>query len=526
MKDVFFLTRQILGYRLTRNKEASEEAVLVQQFLSFGSIFVVADPNTGAADWKSKQFGICTQDKCLRLYIEKEDAEWYAKDVGSVLPDKTPMVMQISAKMAQELIADYAQKAFIDKVLLCGKSPISAPVQLSHFTREVTRESPSTIMTEPAPPVPVVVVPQSGLKLVEEVKQALDSSLAADRRKIDPGQVFENLHSLISKLLQVNGIDMAELDKQLGLQDGFTKQFCSNLLNDNTPKKIVMDYLRYFGLLEYLNLFKGQCSELSQELKSSSKIDTLEIKGANVRTTERFKLISLRRGKDYNGAYVYQLLFRSDAREITTISSSHFNMVVGKDYELDGVSPLDEGTVSKVSVKNAAEARPSAIPTAEEEAAALEALERKSQEKKTGIPSQRQVPDGSAKDARSAGRNRYIAETPEEKMQREQNEIIGYIIKTEGCNSQDAKRKLEPLEGHPEAIASFAKYLKDGKPGPYAVRGYTPKKLMHELHYSPYEAYCMLAELEAKPKETLQRLKYRATDPQYQKPTPQKKQSE
>lgn len=41
--------------------------------------------------------------------------------------------------------------------------------------------------------------------------------------------------------------------------------------------------------------------------------------------------------------------------------------------------------------------------------------------------------------------------------------------------------------------------------------------LMHDLHYSPYEAYLIMAELESKPQETLQKLKYRKSDPQYQK---------
>ena len=41
---------------------------------------------------------------------------------------------------------------------------------------------------------------------------------------------------------------------------------------------------------------------------------------------------------------------------------------------------------------------------------------------------------------------------------------------------------------------------------------------MNKLYYGPYDAYVMLAGLERDPKKTQEILKYRETDPQYQKP--------
>lgn len=518
LKDSFFLTRQILAYRLSSLKEEREEAALVQQFLSVGTIYVVADANTTTKDWEAREFGICTQNKTIRLFLCEEDAVNYAFKVGAVLQKKTPMTMKVTSTMIQSVIGDYAQKQFIDRVSICGHSPIRVEVSLSPFVKDYKKESSSTIMSEPvSTPVmqPASVETQNDLQLVDIVRQTLSAPTAAERRKLDQGQQFENFHTLLAKLIQVNGLDMSALDATMGVPAGYTKQLCSDLVSDAIPKAILMNYLKYFGLSEYLNLFTKQCSELTAELKANPKVDVYNIKSANIHTKERFKLLSIRRGKDANHAYVYQLILESKSRKITTIVSTCFNFVQGKDYEIGGLMPLDDS--STVSTRNAAEAGPSPLPSEDEEAAILGKLEQETKERRFKTPTQKSSEPEKKKDARNTGYNRYIDETAEEKTGRELNEILGYIIKTQGCNSQEGKRKLKPLEGHEQTIAAFATYLKDGKAGSYAVRGYTPKKLMHELHYSPYEAFCLLTELEDNPKDTLQRLKYRETDPQYQR---------
>ncbi len=43
---------------------------------------------------------------------------------------------------------------------------------------------------------------------------------------------------------------------------------------------------------------------------------------------------------------------------------------------------------------------------------------------------------------------------------------------------------------------------------------------MRKLNFTPVEAFTILADLRSKPQETLQMLKYRETDPQYQKQKP------
>lgn len=553
MKDIGFMTRQILGFRLDKTKDPTAEAALIQQFISFGPIYVVADPDTKAADWVAKSFAIHTEGETLRLYVDKDAAELKAANIKSVLPDGSFMVMKISSQMAKSLVADYAQKKFINSIWLCGRAPVAVKVGVSSLVKDIRRESPSTIMSETTVSEPIeashfdaepfkgkISAPEpfssdapemseisafllpntADLVLINEIKMVLDMPAASDRRQLDPGDNYTNLSKMIEKVIQKNGIDMQALDLKLGLQPGFTKQLCGNQTSNKTPKKIVIDYLRYFGLSKYLYVFKKQCAEVAEELeRHPNGIDAYTIQKTTPKTEERFTLQAVNRATYNNEAYIYQLVFVNNLRKVSVLSSTNFGMIVGKEYELCGVSPMLNA--SKSTPKNAATAKPTGSgATADEESAILEALEKKERERKYGEPSQRQAnPDQAEQDRRGKGKNRYM-ETEEEKKEREISTILAYIIKTEGCNVQDARRKLVPIEDHAKTVTSFAKYIETGKGGAYSERGWTPKKLMSDLRFSPYEAFCVMANLEDKPKETLQMLKYRQTDPQYQKGKP------
>lgn len=553
MKDIGFMTRQILGFRLENTKDPAAEAALIQQFLAFGSIYVVADPDTRDEDWSAKSFGIHTEGEAIRLYADKNAAELKATTIGSVLSDGTPMVMKISSNMAKSLVADYAQKNFIHRIWLCGRAPIAVNVGIIPIVKEIHRESPSTIMTETVsepieamicdedPSKALISAPEpfsknpptkctisgyslpntADLLLIDEIKKTLDMPAASDRRQLDPGDNYTNLSKMLEKVIQKNGIDMQVLDQKLGLQPGFTKHLCGNQTSDKTPKKIVIDYLSYFGLSKYLYVYKKQCEEVAQELNQHPNgIDLYTIQKTTPKTVERFTLEAVSRAIYKNEAYIYQLKFTSNMRTVTALSSSNFGMIVGKEYELIGLTPVD-GTHDPLPKNAATMSHPVPGATADEEAAILEALEKKERERKHSEPSQRQLnPDQAEQARRGTGKYRFM-ETEEQKKEKELSTILSYIIKTEGCNVQEARRKMVPIEDHDKTVASFAKYIETGKGGAYSERGWTPKKLMLELRFSPYEAFCVMADLEDKPKETLQMLKYRQTDPQYQR-NPQK----
>ena len=93
MKDINYLTRQILRLRLEKNPDNGEEEALVRSCLATGALFVVADPATTLEEWTDKTFGIHVQDQSLRLFLDKQDATRYAGEIGSQLKDGTPMVV-------------------------------------------------------------------------------------------------------------------------------------------------------------------------------------------------------------------------------------------------------------------------------------------------------------------------------------------------------------------------------------------------------------------------------------------------
>lgn len=543
MRDIFYLTRQILRYRLERRPDAGEEAALAQGFLKYGSIYVVASTDTSKQEWAAKSFGVAVEDNSLRLFLEKEDAVQYAGKINAVLFDGTPMVIKASQAMAKSLIADYSRKGFISKVWLCGKSPVRARVGVEPFTKDVKRDSPSTIMESdtpaPEPPAPKPAAPVSpeptelqpeveittpeNLFLVDEVRKVLSEPAAAERKKIDPSGSYLNFHQLMDKLIHANKIEPASLDEMFGLPAGFTDNLMQDVTACNVPKKIVGQYLKYFGLYEFLYLFKGQSTELAEELKKNPQIDAYGVKRADIHTEERFILQGISHGKTADGANIYQLRFVSERREFKMMCSSKLDKIPGKEYEIIGLEPLpDDGGSTNLSGKNAASSAASALPSEEEMAEKLKEMEQASDTTKrrgTGRPSQSMPPQRKPpKDPRMTGKTRYQSETPEEKMEKDTQTVLEWIIKTKSIGQKEARRIMVKFDDDPEVMASFAAYVSGDKNADNKLlrRGYSPRRLMRQLHYAPIEAFSIMADLQRKPNDTLQMLKYRETDPQYQ----------
>ena len=77
---------------------------------------------------------------------------------------------------------------------------------------------------------------------------------------------------------------------------------------------------------------------------------------------------------------------------------------------------------------------------------------------------------------------------------------------------------MKSLEAEPSILDEFYKYTQTGRLRCTPVEGYTAQKLVDKLQYTPYEAYLMLVQLRTDTKRAKQELKYRETEPQYQKP--------
>ena len=523
MENPFIITQKILAHRLSSSNSPEDDATLAAIFLDANPSYLVTRPD---GDSEAVPY---IHDSMFSLFLQQEKAKAMAEKL-STRQEISLGVVGCSSNDTKQILSEVSGKVKVIK--LYGIPPITTTIRTSptqEGNSEVAPESQEAPEAKESPSISPgapaaeehpaeTLFQRREWKLVSEVKLVLSMPATADRRKIDPAAHFENLHSLLNKLVQTNGINPSDLDKQLGMSPGFTKSLCDDLKRGNTPKKIVILYLDYFGLTAYLYLFKGQCSEVAKELADNPHVDSYRVKQARNTTEERFKLLSVKTGTDSNGAYLYRLTLQSPHRKQDVIVSSPFNFVVGREYEIEGLSPLgDSAVANKSAIKGAETTAAALVSTEEQEAEVLAKIEEEMKNK--GKPQQQRQPQPQKKvNSRMSGKNRYMEETPEEKFEREKNIVLEYIIRTEGCSPRDAQKKFEPLSDFPDIVSDFAKYIKTRKPGSCSSRGYNAARLMNKLHYGPYDAYVMLAGLERDPKKTQEILKYRETDPQYQKP--------
>lgn len=514
MKDTNIITRQLLDYRLGKNKSPELANALLERFLAAEPLYLIFET-------QNEQPGeAVVTDSELAVFLKRETAEARA---GAMPLGENRAVVEMDAQKVRSIISEYSSKGCISAVKLCGNAPVTVLIKLPKHAEQRTLEpanpEPPKENKPPAEPAaspesPFAPVANREWKLVEEVKKCLTTPSAAERRKLDPGQNFENFHTLIRKLIQENGLDIEEVDRALGVQKGMTHNVCTDLKSNNSSKEIVQKYLAYFGLEEFIYMFKNESSEIARELKDSPQIDVYDITRASNKTEEPFKLTSMKPAR-LNGALLYKLVLESAYRKQEIFVSSPFRLVIGKEYNVGGLTPIGNGPVAaKSAAKGAARTSALMVASEEDEEEILAKIEREQQKRASG-PQQRQ--SDRQKDSRMSGKQRYMEETPEEKFEKEKNIILEFIIRTQGCNSRDAQQKFEPIGEYPAIVSDFAKWVKTKKPGGYGVRGYNAARLMNQLHYGPYDAYFMLSNLERDPKKTQEVLKYRETDPQYQK---------
>lgn len=516
MRDLHYLTRQILRYRLEHEPDPGEERALIFNFLEYGTIYVVADPNTSAEEWRNKNFGIATHDRALCLYIDREDALLHARTIQSELPGGVDMVMKTTRVMAKSLVANYSRKGFIDGVWLCGKAPVCARVGVAAFIQHVKHDSPSTIMSTALPVPPMIPEPAGEesspceFELVAEVREVLNMPARAERRKIDRSDYYTNFHTLLDKLMLANGLDSYAMDEALGLNPGFTEMQRREVTKSNIPKDIMLKYLDYFGLREFLYVFKEQSLELAKELKDAPDMDKYEIKKAGAKTIEVFTLIKVE-SKKVDGINRYRMLYKSEHRTVSSVESSIFDRIKGCKYQINGLDPVDTGLQGRmVEKENASTQAAQAVPQD-----AIESILKKlDTTNKQGCRVQRQPEQGRSDTKQGRGE----ALPPEEHTERDRATVLGWICRTKRVSSAEAKNMMAKFSDNSAVLASFAKYISTKKADTsYARFGYTPRRLMTELHYDIIEAYEIMASFDSDPKGTKQMLKYRETDPQYQK---------
>lgn len=446
--DLLFLIRQVFELDLKGNPAEKQYDEILPKLLACPEYYLIILPDGTH---------LCESHE-LAVFLDEQEADRFARQQER---EATPSL--ISCNGLSKIIA---KNEAIHKVKIILRRPLTVSCPASYFRqKQVNTESPPTQFA-----------------LVEETKTVLDLSEPAERRKIDPGLSYENLHTVIEKLIYENRLDMEQLEKELAFPPGMLHGFCQDKVSSSISKESTMKLLDFFGLGEYLYQYKRYCDDVMAELKQNPHIDTYEINPATIHTAEKFTITHIRRGMDKrNHAYVYELTLKSSEREMALTVSTPLGYVAGKEYEIVGLEPMQIS--SPKSIKQ-----------------------------DYPIPKNRTAMNlfGSPE---AASHSKKPQQNQEEQ---DYNTIIRYFKETAGDNLEAAENKYDIFRNHLDIAHAFAVYIKTHRPGRIKEFEYTPGLLMKELHYPPYEAYTMLVNLREKPKETKQVLVYRKTDPQYQ----------
>lgn len=467
------ITQALFQLRLEKKDSVklSRMDTIIKLITQVDRYFLLADPSTSPEDWERRCFSAYIDNGMMLIFLSVDDVKYYAANNGFVTANCDPMFGKVGWDALRNLLKICFEQDQIKVLRVYTKVPlyIDCPVDrfplnenssISQFMSEDYQEVETPAQSEP--------VPEPGdqsFKLVDEVMACLDTPETAKRRKLDPSLAYDNPHTLVEKLLYANQIDQYALEDELELPGGFLTLYIKDRTSSAISKAALDRLLGYFGLRSYLYQFAKYCDELNRELKSDPSIDCCQVKNCSVHTKEPFVLEAVRRGKTQEGYYVYGLKFRSEYRMVRFVVSSPYGYVEGKKYEI-----LD-----------------------------LPAIEGIPEEVAGPVPEERPVKP---------------ERTPSEIME---DSVIAYFKKTYGDTAKTAKKKFSVLAKHPDIQLEFAKFAQTGRPGKIRVREYSARKLMKELGFEPYEAYIELCLLRDKPSETAQFLKYRETDPQYQK---------
>lgn len=397
-------------------------------------------------------------------------------EVADLLPEEGvvqgPSVQESSSNNTMEFPFTDAPKSPAEAAVLPAQEipGVYIPDNMPHQEEPVAEKVSS--YQEPETTVPIFATePKDPVlsSLVKEIKSCLDMTENRLRKQVDPGLVYNNVHSLIGKLLFANPrVDIYKLENTLGLPGGFLALYIKDKVSSSISKEKLVALLNYYGLAAYTYQFKKYCNDLRTELRDSKFIDVCDIRAASVHTKETFELLELNRGTTEDGFYVYGTRFQSTFRVVDLIVSTPLGLVIGKHYELFNLPPLSENSQN--------------------------------------IPESRTLEDLSP----AFPRERSVEEVL-------MDSVISYFKKEESVTVKEAKKRYAVLDRHPDIQMEFAKFTQTGRPGKIKVREYSANYLIQTLHFTPYEAYVKLCELRDKPTDTLQFLKYRERDPQYRK---------
>lgn len=467
------ITQELFQLRLEKKDSVklSRLDTIINLIAQVDRYFLLADPNTTQEEWANQCFSAYIDDGVLLVFLSADDIRYYAVNNGFVTENCDPMFGRVGWESLCGLLKTCQDQGLLKFLRIYTKVPlyIDCPIERVHLDGEdpVSQFMSGEYQEDSTPPQQAQMEEPGSyeFKLLDEIRACLDTPEVAKRRKMDPSLAYDNPHTLVEKLLYANQIDQYALEDELELPGGFLTLYVKDRSSSAISKAVLDRLLGYFGLRPYLYQFAKYCDELNRELKGDPSIDCCQVKAATVHTKEPFLLESVRRGKTQDGYYVYEVKFRSEFRTVKFVVSSLYGYVEGKKYEIFDLPPVE------------------------------------------GIPAEVAEPVREEKPMKPE-------RTPSEILE---DSVIAYFKKNCGDTAKTARKKFAVLAKHPDIQMEFAKFAQTGRPGRIKVREYSARKLVKELGFEPYEAYIELCLLRDKPSETAQFLKYRETDPQYQK---------
>ena len=476
--------------------KCSKEEVIAA-ILEKRRLYLIADAGTTEEQFASKKFAFhVSEGKALLVYIEEEYAAKKAEALGSTLRKGEPMTVSSTKQALATLVNTYVASGRIKSVCFCGKPPFRVEVSAHNLFPEAAPQEKrgETETVELSMPV--------ATKGVDGLKKMLDCNDRSKIAQLPTYSFFENFPQLMAKLIQVNRCDPALMDEALGIPEGLTHKVISDPKADISTD-VLKKYLAYFGLDEYLYRYASNCQELASSLKRSPSICKFDIKTANGSTEEPFVLKDIKRQKDKNGAWLYQLTFENELRTVKCVVVSPLGMIVGKRYELGGLKP-------QLPEEDHSAGGRAPMPTPEKGDEILRRLkEKQEKEQRSYEQVRRDQVISFFKRQNKEGRILQLKEAERyyEKLAK-YDDLLDEFFWTNCC----PKSVMERLEGEPEYQRRRA-----NQPSPIKIKDYTAAKLQKEFKIPVYDVYFEMIELKNAPVKTMERLRYRLTDPQYQK---------
>lgn len=469
--------------------------------------FLTVSPDTTPEDYARKKFAVYVdEDLTMPVFLTLEGANKKALEKNAVM-DGNPMTVTSSYQALCSLIEKYQRGHLIKTLCFYDRLPFYVKIPSSEWVGEDPGQTTETL----SPPISQKSTESksdSAAKLdhpvgLDKLIKMLDCQ---DRSKIanyPTYSIFEKFPQLLQKLIQVNKCDIKKMDEILGLPAGVTEMIITTPTID-VSKDVLKRILTYFGLQEYLYRYTDNCSELQRELKKNPNICSFRISPARVATKERFLLEDVKRAKDQNGCWLYQLSFKSKTRPYTCVVTSPLGMIQGKEYELEGLVSKSDDTKDSVLSVNPVMGQEEGREIVEKMKAQYE------QDQKDYLSVRRDYVIRYFKMHNPENRALQLQEAEKHYNRLAKDDDLLDEFFWKNCCPLKVK---EELENNPEY-----QRRREAQPKDIRIKDYTADKLRKEFNIKPaWEVYFYLADLRKMPKKTMERLRYLQTDPQYQK---------